>query len=300
MINKAPYTETQVETWNSLTHFPTTAQKLNEEYASMIDSERKNAIDQIRAFGLSHVPQEIEDALEYLAQAHINFKHEWQRARKIAPPWSVTGRSNYRGRADKAHKVEGNALEALDKAKEKLRLAIHRYSPNAAISSDDDEAVEKLQEKIAEAEKVHAAMVQCNKIIRSKLTQGEKIEALQKIAGEQKTRKLLTPNYMGKIGFEGWELSNNLANIKRMKERLAELSKRKSDTTKQIVFDGGEIVDNVEENRVQILFTAIPSEEMRNKLKANGFRWSPTNKAWQAFRGSNAKMKIDILFGVKL
>jgi hypothetical protein len=39
-----------------------------------------------------------------------------------------------------------------------------------------------------------------------------------------------------------------------------------------------------------ITFPGMPDEGIRNKLKSDGFRWSPSNKAWQAFR--TAKWKI--------
>lgn len=45
--------------------------------------------------------------------------------------------------------------------------------------------------------------------------------------------------------------------------------------------DGCEVVDNIEQQRVQIMFPGKPSSEIISYLKSNGFRWSPFNKAWQ-------------------
>lgn len=53
-------------------------------------------------------------------------------------------------------------------------------------------------------------------------------------------------------------------------------------------FEGGEAVANQEENRLQLLFDEKPSEEQRSELKGWGFRWSPSNKAWQRQLNSNA------------
>lgn len=39
---------------------------------------------------------------------------------------------------------------------------------------------------------------------------------------------------------------------------------------------------------MQLLFDDKPSEEQRSKLKSWGFRWSPSNKAWQRQLNSNA------------
>ena len=48
-----------------------------------------------------------------------------------------------------------------------------------------------------------------------------------------------------------------------------------------LTFAGGKIVINTEVERVQILFDDVPDLDLREKLKANGFRWSPRFKAWQ-------------------
>lgn len=42
------------------------------------------------------------------------------------------------------------------------------------------------------------------------------------------------------------------------------------------------VVLNEEKNGVEIYFTGKPSEEVRNNLKSNGFRWSKYNKCWYA------------------
>ena len=45
--------------------------------------------------------------------------------------------------------------------------------------------------------------------------------------------------------------------------------------------EGVEIVENDSLNRLQILFPGKPSEAIRSQLKSAGFRWSPTEGAWQ-------------------
>ena len=41
------------------------------------------------------------------------------------------------------------------------------------------------------------------------------------------------------------------------------------------------VVANVEDNRVQLLFPAKPSEKVRRELKRHGFRWARSAGAWQ-------------------
>lgn len=71
----------------------------------------------------------------------------------------------------------------------------------------------------------------------------------------------------------------------RMKERLQTVKEQES---KELKFEGGTLVWNYEEDRLQILFDDIPEESKRKELKSSGFRWSPRNKAWQRQLTSNA------------
>lgn len=88
-----------------------------------------------------------------------------------------------------------------------------------------------------------------------------------------------------------YELASIRGKIKRLQARLAELDKLEAAAkapTDSLVFDGGEIVQNAELNRLQIIFDDIPSPELRQELKSCGFRWSPSNKAWQRQLTQNA------------
>lgn len=56
----------------------------------------------------------------------------------------------------------------------------------------------------------------------------------------------------------------------------------------EMAFDGGMVVKNYSEDRLQILFDEKPDHETISKLKHNGFRWSPRFKAWQRQLTSNS------------
>lgn len=91
--------------------------------------------------------------------------------------------------------------------------------------------------------------------------------------------------------FPDYELTSLRGKIKRTQERLAELDRREaiqdqpeSDTE----LDGVRIVRNVEQNRLQLIFDGKPDDETRAALKAEGFRWSPKNQAWQRQLTDNA------------
>ena len=89
-----------------------------------------------------------------------------------------------------------------------------------------------------------------------------------------------------------YELTSLRGKIKRVEERIAELDKRAQQAeqpAESTKFSGGEIVRNLEADRLQILFDKKPDEEMRAKLKSNGFRWSPRYSAWQRQLTPNAE-----------
>lgn len=49
----------------------------------------------------------------------------------------------------------------------------------------------------------------------------------------------------------------------------------------EIEFEGGMVVKNFSEDRLQTIFPGKPDAETISKLKSNGFRWSPRFTAWQ-------------------
>ena len=88
--------------------------------------------------------------------------------------------------------------------------------------------------------------------------------------------------------FPPYRLTNNNAEIRRIKKRIESLQTNQEPDYVGWQFEGGEAVINKEKNRLQLLFDKKPSEEQRTTLKANGFRWAPSDKAWQSQLNHNA------------
>ncbi|WP_300700964.1 DUF3560 domain-containing protein [Bacteroides sp.] len=156
---------------------------------------------------------------------------------------------------------------------------------NDNIYLEDDDAVDRLQEKINSLEKAQLMMKAANKIVRNtKLSDAAKIEQLHELGySTDKAPLLLKPNYAGCIGFPSYSLSNNNARIHDAKTRLERAKQLKATATKEYTINGVRVVENTEDNRLQLFFNSIPSAEMRSNLKHNGFRWSPTNGCWQSY-----------------
>jgi len=194
---------------------------------------------------------------------------------------------NYRNRA--FSKIE----RGMEMSAEATRLAQRAgaAASNHAIFSDDPEAVRKLEEKIAKAEQRQETMKTANRIIRSKPKNEITPEKLERLAAigcpESAARELFERDCCGRIGFPDYALQNNNANIRRMKERIEELRSAATIEETEIEHDGFTVVHNTEENRVQLIFPGKPDEGTRTTLKRYGFRWAPSQGAWQRQLNAN-------------
>ena len=161
---------------------------------------------------------------------------------------------------------------------------------STAISSDDPEAVVKLKEKVQKLEAEQELMKKINAAWRKF---NKKPESLEKSDLEEKYKVAIRkykPEYSWDKGpFPSYSLTNNNAKIRNTKERLKELIEKSQDVTTTLYDENDiQIIDNVEENRVQIFFPGKPSADIRKKLSSNGFNFSRTNGAWQRKRSPSA------------
>jgi hypothetical protein len=198
---------------------------------------------------------------------------------------------NYRAKA--ARQLDKGV--ALSKEAAKLEARAEAVG-TGGISSDDPEAVQKLSQEIDGLKAAQARMVAANKAIRR--NSAEELTSLgftpTEIAG------LFKPDFCGRIGFPSHALSNNSANIRRIEQRIEHLKRNAArETVETARADGVRIVENADINRLQIFFPGKPAEEMRKQLKSCGFRWSPSEGAWQRHLGANAKWAAERILGTE-
>lgn len=156
------------------------------------------------------------------------------------------------------------------------------------ISSDDPQAVEKLEAKLATLEKHQEMMKAANAAIRMKDPAKGDAKLAELGYTPEDIAKLRAPDFCGRIGYPAYALQNNNANIRRIRGRIAELKKRTENTPEGWEFDGGRVVVNTAENRLQIIFDGKPNADIRTELKGEGFRWAPSQGAWQRQLTDNA------------
>ena len=153
------------------------------------------------------------------------------------------------------------------------------------ISADDDLAVEKLTKKLEGMESQQAMMKAVNAFYRKHKT----LEGCPELTAEQveKLKASMSQDWRkDPVPFPAYLLTNNNANIRRVRRRIEELGHK----TEFVgwTFPGGEAKVNEAENRLQLIFEDKPDADTRQALKSEGFKWAPSQGAWQRQLNQNA------------
>lgn len=203
------------------------------------------------------------------------------------PSMLVSGRANFPvQKKKKQNAAEERRLEEWKHIQGLLDKI--RSVGTGGISSDDPQAVEKLEAKLAALEKNQEMMKAANAAIRMKDPAKGDAKLAELGYTPEDIAKLRAPDFCGRIGYPAYALQNNNANIRRIRGRIAELKKRTENTPEGWEFDGGRVVVNTAENRLQIIFDGKPDADIRTELKGEGFRWAPSQGVWQRQLTDNA------------
>lgn len=161
------------------------------------------------------------------------------------------------------------------------------------IKSDDERAIEKLEEKLEDMKALQEKMRATNKAIRLKDTEAGNDVLREMGYSEETIAELRKPDFCGRVGFPDYELSNNNANIHRVEERIKGLKAVKERGSSEQEYETFKVVENTEAMRYQIIFEGKPEAEVRDLLKSNGFKWAPSQGAWQRQITANGKYALN-------
>jgi hypothetical protein len=196
---------------------------------------------------------------------------------------SERGDRSYRSRANNKL-VQG--VDESNKADYYLAKA-QAAENNTAISSDDPDAIAKLTEKLLGLQNHQAEMKKANTYYKKHKTM-KGYEDISPDYAAELDKKIKSGYSWNQQPFPSYLLTNNNANMRRIKSRIDELKKRDENAAEQgWEFEGGRVEMNTEFNRIQIFFDEKPDEGIRAELKANGFRWAPSVEAWQRQLSAN-------------
>ena len=212
----------------------------------------------------------------------------------MGQPILVGHHSERRHRADIARIDRGMraSIEATETAT-RLEAAADRAENPTAVSSDDPTAADKLRTKLAGLEALQDRMKRANAIVLPEARKGDdgagkwQDRAVARLLaeglmGEANARKLCEPDFANRLGFAAYNLTNNGAEIRRVKARIEALERSAAAPEHEPVTIGDvEIREDKGLNRVQIVFPGKPDEKTRGTLKSCGFRWCRSEGAWQ-------------------
>lgn len=160
------------------------------------------------------------------------------------------------------------------------------------IKSDDERAVEKLEEKLQDMRELQEQMKAANRALRLKDTEAGN-DALREMGySEEDIKKLREPDFCGRIGYPDYALQNNNANIHRVEGRIKDLRAVKEKGSSEQEYRTFKVVENTEAMRYQIIFDGKPEPEIRDLLKGHGFKWAPSQGAWQRQITANGRYAL--------
>lgn len=201
------------------------------------------------------------------------------RNRASVPSVMISGAGNFPVRKKEKQNARADKIMAEYEDIQGLVSKI-KSTGTGGIRSDDQNAVEKLEAKLAKREALQQHMKAVNAYYRKHKT----LNGCPELTEEQKAsiEKGWENGWYKGTPYPPYELSNNNAEIRRLKGRLEELKKLQDEPAPEgWEFDGGEVRMNKDIGRIQILFDEKPDAGTRDELKSNGFRWAPSQQAWQ-------------------
>lgn len=243
---------------------------------------------------LDQLPEEVRDEYE---EKYIDKYKEWLYAMSRTFSQMITGAGGWNARVmrrwEKANSAERAACQRLIDWSQKV---IKRCNRKERLTGWAE--VERLQAILEDLQHKQEVMRETNKIIRSaKMADIEKLDAIVALGfSEEKALILMDDEDDRKwwgAGFAPFELSNNNAKIKDVEKKIKrhERLASKEDEEKEYVWGVTRIAYS--EERYRFIFDGKPAKEVIQLLKSNGFKWSPSNSAWQRQITTNAKYAFE-------
>lgn len=248
---------------------------------------------------------EIERLYDRYAENAARYINEYNRIGAMCPSVMVAGPANFPTRKKQK---QLNAYDSFNKKDWGFDKILHKLNligtDREPVKSGDADAIEKLQKKLDERTKAQNDMKAANAWYRKhKTMDGFEPESVRKIA-VQNIENNVSFYYMPEDKarslppFAPYQLSNNNAEIRRLKKRIDDLkaAKESEPAEEREVTICGEpctVSENTENMRLQLFFDGKPSNECRTKLKGNGFRWAPSQGAWQRQLTNNARYALN-------
>ena len=165
-------------------------------------------------------------------------------------------------------------------------LSVLRGVAYQGIQSNDPEAIDALKFQLENLKSEHERMKRINAYHRKNKTLEGCPDLTEKQAKELRDSM---DRWIYHTPFPSYNLQLSNAKMKRIQERIESLEKVKEKGNAEQEYDGFKYIENSETMRIQFIFDGKPDVEVRMVLKSNGFRWAPSQGAWQRQLTNNGK-----------
>jgi hypothetical protein len=164
---------------------------------------------------------------------------------------------------------------------------------NTTIYSGDALAIEKLENKLSDLLETQEEMKKANAYYRKNKTMKGYAELTEEEA-EKLDNAIINGYSWEQMPYAAYKLTNNNGKIKQTRDRLELLKKEKEEGNKEHDYSdlGFTVKEDIEIMRLQLFFEGKPDEETRKVLKSNGFKWAPSQQAWQRQLTNNARRAL--------
>lgn len=260
-------------------------------YLNYIEKFNKE-VERLKSIAKIEITKEVEEQIQYWADRYsyklAEAENKYYSVEAMCPSVMISGAGNFpvrkKEKQNNARENWRNQYSSLYESNNYYITKIKNLLLSTVIYSNDEFAIEKIQNKIEDLEKWHQTMKDVNAYYKK----NKNLDECDLISENEKTKILRWMNNWScyDVPYASYTLQNNNAEIRRNKQRLEELKKLKEraeqkSEEKYIQVDGVKVVEDATDMRIRILFDEIPSADTRMLLKNWGFKWSPKNSAWQ-------------------
>lgn len=287
------------------------AEQHRKEYVNYLDSVYNNNLKKAKKYGISETEFKID--FKRFQKGYLKRKLAYLNSRLGFYSTMISGGGNFPvARMNKKSKTIDSKLKELVDYMNKYEVFVKNPAAKK-IKTGSSEALETLEKKLKDQEDHHLLMKRGNaiisKVLRKKnLNRQDQILEIAKGFEDIYSDKAIeewvkmTTKATQPLSYFKFFLTNSNAKIKRLKEQI-ELEKKLTKNFEELgnteeKFNGGVLINNRNENKLQILFDGKPSKEIRDFIKKRGqaFKWSPKNGVWQRQLNTYSKYsKNDLL-----
>ena len=271
--------------------------KATREYRAAVD-EAAALVEKKKQTTSPFYHDKLDALLDRYARRLAEWINAYNRNGASCPSVLVSGASNFPVRKKEKQNARESALW-LEYEDIKGLLDKIKSVGTGAVDLADPHAREMLQEQIQKLQ----AQLDTGKAMNAHYRKHKTMKGFPDLSDEAAAK--MDASISGSYSFAqkpmpDYEMTSIRGKIKRLQARLEELDKLQSnDVPEGWTFEGGEVVINTELNRLQVIFDGKPDEETRTMLKSNGFRWAPSQSAWQRQYTDNAMNVAKRLFSNK-